>query len=74
MKKSITQRLVDKDTWAKIWEGFNDAFTAHHKRRPRPKPEKDDIKEVFGLDDKNEEGSVEAVPFEEAESIDKKSD
>lgn len=36
MKRSLTQRLVDKNTWATFWAGFNDAFTAHHKRRPRP--------------------------------------
>lgn len=36
LKKSITQRLVDKDTWRKFLDGFNDAFSAHHKRRPRP--------------------------------------
>ena len=36
MKKSITQRLVDKDTWHNFWVGFKDAFSAHHKRRPKP--------------------------------------
>ena len=40
MKKSITQRLTDKDTWRKFIDGFNDAFSAHHKRRPRPPKKK----------------------------------
>ena len=73
MKRSITQRLVDKNTWKTIYEGFKDAFSAHHKRRPRPEEEKDpedEKKEIFGLNDgeqQEEQSSVEAPPFDQAE-------
>ena len=54
-QKSITQRLVDKDTWTNFVIGFNDAFTARHKRRPRKKnkedKEKDDKMDCFDLAD-----------------------
>ena len=39
MKRSVTQRLVSKDTWITFYEGFKDAFSAYHKRRPRPDKE-----------------------------------
>ena len=65
--------MVDKDTWRKFAEGFNDAFSAHHKRRPRPPKKKilteeDQKNEIFDLDKEyNEERSVEPEPFDPAE-------
>ena len=42
LKKSITQRLIDKNSWRNFWAGFIDAFSSLHKRRTRPQKEKED--------------------------------
>ena len=65
LKKSVTQRLVDKNTWRNLWTGFNEAFTSLHKRRPRPPSEQEDEaqhkRNAFQLS--NEEmDSVESLP------------
>ena len=48
MKKSVTQRLVDKEAWAAFYEGFKDAFGQNHKRRSRDEGEQDEGEGALG--------------------------
>ena len=36
MKKSMSQKLMDKDTWKNFADGFHNAFSARHERRQKP--------------------------------------